>query len=72
MTPDRSITLRMTWWEWTLTLIAAGYPAFQGADWAMPLCGCAAGMAFGVWRAVQLLGYLLEHIQAAVGDEDGQ
>lgn len=69
MTRDRSITLRLTWWEWLLIFVAAGYPATQGARWACVLSGCAAGVAFGVWRAVRLLGYQLERAQAA-DDED--
>lgn len=65
---NRTVNLGLKWWEALLVLGAAIIPATQGAAWASILTGCAAGIAFGVWRAVQILGYQLEHMQA--GDEE--
>jgi hypothetical protein len=62
---ERTITLRPTLVEWILIVVAVLQPLANRAYWATILAGCTAGIAIGVWRIVKILGYQLEHMQAA-------
>jgi hypothetical protein len=50
-------------WAGALVVVVAGiYPAVQGVYWAIPASAAAAATGIGVWRAVQLLGMILNHL----------
>jgi hypothetical protein len=54
------IRLNMSWWEGLLVVAAYIVPTLLGGKAIALLTAIAAGMGFGVWRCVQLLGRLLE------------
>jgi hypothetical protein len=70
MARERTITLRPTLVEWILIMLAALQPLAARAYWAAALAGCVAGIGIGVWRIVKILGYQLEHMQAADDQEE--
>ncbi|MBM0229245.1 hypothetical protein [Micromonospora sp. ATA51] len=50
-------------WAGALVAVLAGlYPALHGVYWAIPVTAAAAAGAIGIWRAVQLLGLILNHL----------
>ncbi|MFI0795878.1 hypothetical protein ACH4OY_24810 [Micromonospora rubida] len=50
-------------WAPALAVLAAGIlPALYGAYWAIPLTAGAVSAAIGVWRAVRILGMMLDHL----------
>lgn len=50
-------------WAPTLAVLAAGIlPALYGAYWAIPLTAGTVSAAIGVWRAVRILGMMLDHL----------
>lgn len=71
-TPQPTIRLGLAWWEALLVVIAFAVPALSGAPSLSLLTGIAAGVAFGVWRCVRILGQLLDLRQAEffADDED--
>ncbi|MGW4295164.1 hypothetical protein ACWEH1_19190 [Micromonospora chersina] len=59
-----------------MVAVAAGlYPAMHGVYWAIPLTIAAVGGAIGIWRAVVLLGMVMNHlhwrdIEVPAADDD--
>ncbi|MCI4066070.1 hypothetical protein MRQ36_27400 [Micromonospora sp. R77] len=50
-------------WPAALVVALAGlYPAVQGAYWAIPVTAAATATGIGMWKAVQLLGLILNHL----------
>ncbi|MEU3456923.1 hypothetical protein ABZ671_25480 [Micromonospora sp. NPDC006766] len=50
-------------WAGALVAVFAGlYPGLHGAYWAIPLTIAAVGGAIGIWRAVVLLGMIINHL----------
>ncbi|MFI2652035.1 hypothetical protein [Micromonospora fulviviridis] len=50
-------------WAGALVAVAAGlYPAMHDVYWAIPLTIAAVGGALGIWRAVVLLGMIMNHL----------
>lgn len=50
-------------WGGALAVILVGLsPALFGAAWAIPLTAAATATGVGVWRAVHILGLVLNHL----------
>ncbi|RNH94192.1 hypothetical protein EEZ25_31725 [Micromonospora aurantiaca] len=45
-----------------VVVLASAYPAFHGVYWAIPVTAAATATGIGVWKAVQLLGLMLNHL----------
>jgi hypothetical protein len=58
-------TLRtnLKWWEALLCLVAGAAGGSQGSAGLAVISALAAGIAFGVWRLVQVRGKQLEYVQ---------
>jgi hypothetical protein len=58
-------TLRtnLKWWEALLCLVAGAVGGSQGSTGLAVISALAAGIAFGVWRLVQIGGKQLEYVQ---------
>lgn len=72
MPSSPEIRINLKWWE-ALLIIAAGIAgsAGSGNDGGIGLtCALVAGVAFGVWRCVRILGQLLELRQAEFFTDD--
>lgn len=66
------VTLRtsLAWYEVLLSLVVGVLGYASGARWSALLCALGTGIAIGVWRAVRLLGEILDLTQAAVLDDE--
>lgn len=69
LSPQPHIRLGLAWWEALLVIVAFVVPAYYGGRAVALLTSLAAGIAFGVWRCVRILGQLLEMRQAEFFDD---
>jgi hypothetical protein len=57
-----AISTSMRWPAVLVVVLAALYPAVHGVYWAIPVTAAATATGIGVWKAVQLLGLVLNHL----------
>ncbi|MET8278369.1 hypothetical protein [Micromonospora sp. NPDC005174] len=58
---DKPVQTGIGWGGGVVVILAGLYPAFHGVYWAIPVTAAATATGIGVWKAVQILGLVLEH-----------
>ncbi|MGY0002600.1 hypothetical protein [Micromonospora sp. I033] len=61
-TDKAAISTSISWPAALVVVLGGLYPAVHGAYWAIPVTAAAIATGIGVWKAVQLLGLILNHM----------
>lgn len=61
-TEGKPLSTTISWPAVVVVALAGLYPAFHGVYWAIPLTAAATATGIGVWKAVQFLGLVLNHL----------
>ncbi|MBM0239367.1 hypothetical protein JNW88_23510 [Micromonospora sp. ATA32] len=59
---DKPISTAISWPAVLVVVLAGSYPAMHGVYWAIPVTAAATATGIGVWKGVQLLGMILNHM----------
>ncbi|MFG1802613.1 hypothetical protein ACGFI4_20955 [Micromonospora carbonacea] len=61
-TDHKPLSTGITWGGVVAVVLLGLWPALHGAYWAIPLTAGVTATGIGVWRAVQILGLILNHL----------